>query len=254
MKYLFGLIIWYCTTQVYAQNLSIRGVVTDSNEVALSDIHILNRSLETGTTTNASGNFEIPARIGDTVEISSVQYINVIRIVKQGDSFDTWNIVLTSNNQLLSDIILTPYLPFLDTSSVDQGEIDMALPFKNNLVKRTYEERQYDVLKPKSDFRVIESGVELSFSVLGSFTKEFKELKVLKEIKSRDAETQTLSTSFDTTFYTKTLNISKEDISVFIDFCVKQEPDLIRLAKTKDFYKLIERLKFYSDTFKMKQE
>lgn len=245
MKYIICFIVLFVVSQVNGQEQYLSGHVVDTSGIALSDIHILNKSLKKGTTTNQNGNFEIVIRLGDTLEISSVQYINIHKIVKRKDIGKPIQIVMHKNNRILSDIVLMPRPLFLDTTSRAQGDIDLKLPFKNNIVKRPYIDRQYDVLKPKAQFY----GIGVSASFLGSFTKEYKEIKTLKIVKEEDSHRDRLYNYFEESFYSKTLRIPENKSILFIDYCLQKESDLNQFIETKNIYKLIERLKYHSIGF-----
>ncbi len=240
----------FFTSMTYGQSILLKGLVVDTSGHTLQDINIFNRSVKTGTTTNVSGRFEIHICLNDTLEISSVQYIKRIKVISEIDLSSEMTIVLRENNRMLADIILIPYSSFLDTSFVKSKAIDLSLPFDNTLVKRPYIDRQYDVLKPKVQF----VGIGIGASVLGSFTKEYKEIKKLKEIKKTDNYSKSLYTYFDQYFYTKTLEIPENNSVLFIDYCLRKEPGLIELLERKDIYTLINRLKHHSDGFKMKSK
>ena len=245
MRNIICFILSLCTYVAIGQEHWVNGLVTDSTQTGIYDVHILNTTLNIGTTSNKEGNFEIPIRINDTLEISSVQYIKVVKIIQQNDVLQDLTIVLKRNNSLLPDVVLSPYTPFLDTTSVESGDIDLNLPFDHNFVMRPYTERQYDILKPKVKFY----GIGVAASVLGSFTKEFKEIKALKKIKEKHQPSVELHEMFEETFYTKTLDIPNGKSAIFIDYCLEQEPELTEFVKSKDIYKLIERLKYHSKGF-----
>ena len=246
MKYWICIILFCLVYEARAQNTFVAGVVTDSNGMYLQNIHVLNRSYELGTVTNVEGQFKIRVRLNDTLEISSIQHIKVVKVVRVEDLNKPLTFVLYNNNQVLSDIILSPGIPFFDTTSVHSGEIDMGLPFKNNLVKRPYVERQYDVLKPKVNF----VGLGVSASVLGSFTREFREIKTLRKVKKEVKDVDSFHAYFDKNFYSKTLNISDGQSFLFIEYCLKEEPKLMELMHSNDLYVLINRLKHHSIGFK----
>ena len=56
-----------------AQTIDLRGQVTASSD--LGSIHILNVTAQEFTITNNNGQFSVPARLNDTILISSIQYI-----------------------------------------------------------------------------------------------------------------------------------------------------------------------------------
>lgn len=238
MKYIICLISLIYTIQLQGQDLYIQGVVVDTTGVSLEHVHVLNQNTQKGTISNKEGYFKLSVNINDTLVLSSVQHIKILKIVKVIDLENDITIVLTKIHQQLPDLILSPQSPFLDTSAVVPSEITLSLPFDNTIINRSYTERQYDVLKPKVKF----SGIGISASVLGSLTKEYKNLGKLKDLKKEEDLTNNLYHCFSERFYEKTLGISQSKSALFIDYCLKQEPNLTQLVEQKDVYTLIERL------------
>ncbi len=239
MKYFICFIGLIFPLYSYGQELHIEGCIVDSSGLVLQNIHVLNVTSQKGTTTNAEGDFYIPVQINDTLIISSVQYLNSIRVIKEKDLGKPINVVLKRNVRLLSDVVLSPRKLFLDTSTIYSGDIEMSLPFDNTSVKRPYVERRYDVLKPKVEFY----GIGVAASVLGSFTKEYKDIKELKNLKKEDEITQSLYRVFNESFYTQSLEIPKDKIRLFIDYCLGKDLSLNLLVERNEIYLLIEHLK-----------
>ncbi len=245
MKYLICLILIHITYTFQGQELSIHGSVIDTSGVGVKDIHIINVTQGIGTTSNTTGHFEILVNLWDTLEISSVQYTRVYKIINKIDLVEPLQIILNESIETLADIVLVPKKTILDTLPKEVGDINLNLPFKNNLIKRPYLERQYDVLKPKVKYY----GIGVSASFLGSFTKEYKEIKKVRAIKVKDDSFGMLYTSFDEDFYIEKLNIPNQKLGMFIEFCIKNDPSIINLVRENELYTLIERLKKQSILF-----
>lgn len=56
-----------------AQTIDLKGKVTASSD--LGSIHVLNVTAQEFTITQSNGNFSVPARLNDTILVSSIQYI-----------------------------------------------------------------------------------------------------------------------------------------------------------------------------------
>lgn len=246
MRYFFCFILFIYALQLKGQQVEVVGTVVDSNGLELPHIHVLNKNSHQGTTTGKTGRFKILAQVNDTLVFSSIQHLKQLYIV---ENRDTVHIILSTKNRILPDIILSPGYPFLDTTANKAGDINLNLPFKNNLVVRPYEERQYDVLKPKVAFY----GIGVAASVLGSFTKEYKELKTLREVKAKDKPKLEFYSYFEEEFYTKSLDISRDKVHMFKEYCLKRDPMISTYLKQDKLYVLIERLKELSIEFKEEQ-
>ena len=73
MKKLIFLIFFVFFSLLTHCQISIEGYVTDSLGV-VKNANVLNLSSNTGTNTNEEGNFFMPVRLGDTLQISSIQH------------------------------------------------------------------------------------------------------------------------------------------------------------------------------------
>lgn len=249
MKYFYFVIILFCSLVVQGQIMNVEGNIVDSNGIKLQSIHIMNRSSNTGTTTNKEGHFVISASINDTLAITSIQHKKLIVIVRDKHINQGIHLILKEDNTLLSDIILFPRVELLKRKIDDNREIKLSLPFKNNLEKRPYIERQFDVLKPKVSLS--ETGLGFSASLLGGLTKEYKEIKTLKRTRKEDEYIDLLYKSFNEKFYTKTLELPEGTHLLFIEYCLKEDPDLKRLVSQKDIYMIIDRVKYQAINFKI---
>jgi len=100
-------IILFMACSLYAQdNLSkeISGKVTHLNAV-LSDVNIINKNRNTGTKTNATGNYSIHAEIGDVLQFSYVGF-KTLRITVE-DITSVLNINMITNVNELDEAVVT---------------------------------------------------------------------------------------------------------------------------------------------------
>ena len=90
------------TLNSFAQNQTIKGVVTDSKGNALEGVTIKVANSKTVTTSNKNGSFTIAANTNDVVEFSSIGYESK----KQLAVGNSMNIILTASTSDLQDVIL----------------------------------------------------------------------------------------------------------------------------------------------------
>src|SRR6187402_1332815 len=86
----------------FAQNLSVKGRVTDDSGLPLSGASVLVKGTTTGTNTDASGNFSISAARGATLVISSLNYQTKEVTV----SSSQLNVSLVSIEKLLGEVVV----------------------------------------------------------------------------------------------------------------------------------------------------
>lgn len=90
----------------FAQNLSVKGRVTDDSGLPLSGASVLVKGTTTGTNTDASGNFSISAAKGATLVISSLNYQT--KEVKVS-SASQLNVSLVNTEKLLGEVVVIGY-------------------------------------------------------------------------------------------------------------------------------------------------
>lgn len=73
MKYVvFILLSCFSFQAIFSQTIEITGKVTASSDV--ENIHVINKTAQVFTTTNAFGGFKISAKLNDTLQFSSIQH------------------------------------------------------------------------------------------------------------------------------------------------------------------------------------
>ena len=93
------------------QNESIKGnVQSETSKTILQNVHVLNLSKVKGTITNSKGEFEINAKVNDTLYFSYIGY-KPLKIIVTNDliRFDDNTIELTELAFALEEIIIKPY-------------------------------------------------------------------------------------------------------------------------------------------------
>ena len=113
MKKFFLIIILSISSLAYSQDLteSVSGKVqSETSESILQNVHVLNLTKVKGTITNSSGEFEIEARVNDTLYFSYIGY-KPLKVVVTNDliRFEDNTIELTELAFALEEIIIKPY-------------------------------------------------------------------------------------------------------------------------------------------------
>jgi len=89
----------------FAQNITVKGVVTDEKGAPVAGASVLVKGSTVGTSTDASGNFSISAAKGATLLISSVDH--VAKDVKVNNA--TVNVTLAASDRTLGDLVVIGY-------------------------------------------------------------------------------------------------------------------------------------------------
>ncbi|MFN8253558.1 MAG: TonB-dependent receptor [Ferruginibacter sp.] len=93
-------------TMAFAQNLTVKGRVTEENGTALAGASITVKGTPNGTATDANGNFSITVTKGATLVISAVNHN--AKEVKVNSAADI-NVILTSTSTTLTDVVVVGY-------------------------------------------------------------------------------------------------------------------------------------------------
>jgi len=72
-----------CISSAYGQNILIDGEVFSEDIGAIEGLHVINKTQNKKTTTNANGKFSIEVAVNDVLEISSVQYKKVSLVITE---------------------------------------------------------------------------------------------------------------------------------------------------------------------------
>ena len=113
MKKFFLIIILLISSLAYSQDQTdvVKGrVQSETSESILQNVHVLNLTKVKGTITNSSGEFEIQAKVNDTLYFSYIGY-KPLKIVVTNDlvRFEDNTIELTELAFALEEVIIKPY-------------------------------------------------------------------------------------------------------------------------------------------------
>ncbi len=183
-------------------------------------INIVNFTQKIGTTNDDQGFFEIPAREGDSIIFSSVQYqirsiivtgkqlqeesltIALLPVLQQLEQVNVSNIQLSGN--LDKDAAGIALLPYVDNQI-------LGLPFSDRPQPTLIQRRIYTA----------RSGVlDLPINYLNGTLKKLKHIKALEDLKQIIQKGETM---FSTAFYVDVLGIPKELISDFVYYCAEED-------------------------------
>ena len=114
MKKFFLIIILLISSLAYSQDQTdvVKGrVQSETSESILQNVHVLNLTKVKGTITNSSGEFEIQAKVNDTLYFSYLGYKSLkVAVTNDMIKFENSKFQLTELAFALEEIILRPYL------------------------------------------------------------------------------------------------------------------------------------------------
>ena len=212
-------------------------IVSDSLSVAR--IHIINENTQRGTTTNAYGDFAIPAKVNDTLVFSALQY-KIYRRIVSAEDLQKLQVLIELKPQVneLDEIIIKPI------SMAKQ----LNLPNADKKPLTKLEARLNGHTKASTPIVILGTliggagGLDNLYYVLSGKRKKDRKLKkLLDEDKMRNLDNITIKQIkqyYKNDFFTQTVGIPIEEIDNFIDFCLKD--DIITLYNTNKHLEIVE--------------
>tara|TARA_R110001583_G_scaffold10179_4_gene47335 strand:+ start:350 stop:1102 length:753 start_codon:yes stop_codon:yes gene_type:complete len=201
--------------------------IVKQDSILLNDINIINKTTNTGTSTNKDGRFIINAKEGDSLLISSIIHKN--RTLKISNAHITSKFIivyLESEFNELDEIFLS------QKYFIDIGDV--------SIDRRTIlDEKEGPKNKPPSVDKYTDPYGISFVSIYNALTKKARLKR--KEIKLENEKNRILKNDFPTKiislygipFFTKTLQIPKDEIYIFLDF--SQEKGLLELFNKNEF-------------------
>jgi len=248
MKKLWFLLICSFNLIAFSQEkpIIISGTIT-VNDIGLSDVHIINESLDIGTITNDIGNFEILAKEGNIFIISHINYeIKEYCISQEDIQNQKINLQLTNKTYELEEVVVENKKGIFH---VDKDIMSHNLPIVNaKTLHLPYAESE----KVKEEKLLkFQSGASVSLDgLLNVLNGSNKIKKQLEEVLLADTNLKSIRNHFTDSFFTNQLQIKKENINTFLNF--NRSSGIIQLHKKRKFLQLTAILLENSKNFSHK--
>ncbi|MFD2727366.1 carboxypeptidase-like regulatory domain-containing protein [Hyunsoonleella rubra] len=219
-SYMLILLVMFASAHVFGQDdTSVLGVVTNAaTDKPLESVNIVNLNQVIGTTTNAKGEFEISAKVNDTLHFSYLGFKSIrVRVTNDWIKFGSSTIELTELALALEEVVvnqlkLTGYL-----------EVDIKqVPSINNNYRYSISglsSTGYEASKPSGLNNVIGSIFNPADFLHRMFGKKPNELRKLKKMKQDDEIRNLLASRFDREMLTALLNVDRVDLDEIVSQC-----------------------------------
>lgn len=220
MKKIAFILFTIITTTILSQNNQkiISGrIYLDS--IPVQDVHIINKKLDIGTVSNEKGKFEILASKNDILIISHLNIeFKEQMITAKNISTKKINIYLNSKNYMLDEVVLEKRKGIFE---IDKDILPHNAPIVNaKTLKLPYANSK----KPDKDKTIeIESGLSVSVvGLINALNENTKRKKLLRKLKIEDKNIKKIRQYFTDGFFIQQLNIKKESINPFIEYCISK--------------------------------
>ena len=221
MKHYISIIVFlFVTGIVLGQDAtSVLGTVTNSaNDKPLESVNIVNLNQVKGTATNQKGEFEITAKVNDTLHFSFLGFKSIkVRVTNDWLKFGTAEIELTELALALEEVVvnqlrLTGYL-----------EVDIKqVPIINDNYRYSIsglEGSGYEASKKSGLTNVIGSIFNPADFLHRMFGKKPNEMKKLKKMKEDDEIRNLLASRFDREMLMVLLQVDRIDLDEIVNQC-----------------------------------
>lgn len=224
----------------------IQGEVT-LNHLPIYDVHIINLNTKTGTVSNNSGVFNLPAKLGDRLLVShlNLKELNIVVTEEHLKSLTLKATLIEHTTVLEAFTLERPRGIFEEDKDVityNGPTINakiLKLPYANSAI--TADKK---VLK-------IQSGAVVSLDNLASILDGSKKrTEALRKLNIEDTQLRKIRKYFTDDFFITDLQIQQSNINAFLNFCIQKNS--IQMFQKKDNLGLTKILLKESNFFPQK--
>lgn len=250
MKKCLTLFFVLLSTAVFSQETIsqfLKGQVVDAEtQKPLSAAHVINLNTVEGTITNDVGNFEVPARVSDTIMVSYLGYSSIkIKVTNDLLKGNELLISLYEKSQQVKEVVIksTKLIGVLEVD-VKQVPKDRFTRIKINGIKQTYELARSS--SGSSPIASLFQPVEMLYKLFG---KKPKQLKKLQKIKKEDELRKIMASKFDREVMMEYLEMDRIELMKLLSDCnyseyfIKKASDLQMIEAVLDCYESYKAVK-----------
>lgn len=187
------------------------------DSIAVQDVHIINTKLDIGTITNKSGQFEMLAAKGDALIISHINFqFKEYTITAKDLATAKIKIHLNAKDYLLDEVVIKKRKGIFE---IDKDILPHNAPIVN---AKTLRLPYANSKQPNKDKTVkINAGVAVNLEgLVNALNGKNKQKKKLKKLMQEDDNILQIRKHFTDGFFIKQLNIKKENIQPFLEYCI----------------------------------
>lgn len=218
MRWLFAPIILLVAQSGMSQRIILTGRVTDKSQTPIVGAHIRNTSIDKITTSGFMGEFNLPARPGDTLYITSIGFTSVTHILAIGD-FTRLSLQMTESITSLNEVTiysLPPIEVFKKTimetqvkDSVAFWYFGVAKPvFRGDKMRegQIHKKALYGILQPTN-------------FLYYNLSKQEKEKRKFYQLQQNQSKVENANNKFTREWVAEQTGLEGDKLTSFIAFC-----------------------------------
>ncbi|WP_417855309.1 hypothetical protein [Xanthomarina gelatinilytica] len=235
-KFLF-LLLMLCFQTIISQTVEITGKVTTTSDA--ENIHVINKTAQVFTSTNAFGSFKISAKLNDTLQFTSIQYkikevvVNATIILEKALEVHLEELTYALDEVVVGRILsgdLTQDIADVEGSPVTAKQL--GIPSYQGKLK-TQSERKLNEATTGGGFIPL-------FPIINAITGRTKQLKNQIKLERKDDLLDDVRKRTETILFSNA-RLSETLRTDFFYFC-SDDPDFIRRCKAKSDLEILEFL------------
>ena len=204
-------------------------IVNGADEEPMENVNIVNLNQVYGTTTNIKGEFEIRAKVNDTLHLSFLGFKSIkVRVTNDWVNFgnettiELTELALTLEEVVVNKLKLTGYLEV----DIKQVPIQKNIRYSISGLNTGYESSPRSPSMVTKVLGAIFNPADFLYNIFG---KKPREMKKLRKMKKQDEIRSILASRFDREMLTALLQVDKVDLDLLISEC-NYSDDFIKTA------------------------
>ena len=220
------------------------------NNESVSDVHVMNTTMGRATITNQQGQFEISARLQDTLYFSAIQYKRKAIVISQEIFEAKWVLVpLEEFVNELDEVVLRPYDLSGDLSR-DMGTINTDDVISATILGLPNAYHRPPTQAERKLFEATTGGGIVPLNpILNAITGRTRYLKRILNTERQYARTNRVRDFYNDSLFVSDLRIPAIHIDDFMYYC-EVDPSFNGLVDSRDRLKIWEFLKLKSELYR----
>ncbi len=206
-------------SNIVAQETRVKGTVLNAaNDLPLENVNLVNLNQVKGTTTDASGYFEINAAVNDTLYFSYLGFKTIqVRVTNDWMKYGEVKVKMTEIGIALEEVVVKP-IQLTGYLEIDAKNIPIYENYRYSIsgLNAGYEAGEYS---PTAAGKILGSIFNPADALYNIFGQKPKQMRKLRQMKDDDEIRNLLQNKFDRQTLAAVLQITQVDIDEILARC-----------------------------------